>query len=72
MSPDISQFDGMSVPQKLQLVEILWDEIAASNDELPLPNWHIEELDRRELSGEGNSARLSWDEVKRQIRDANG
>jgi putative addiction module component (TIGR02574 family) len=72
MSTDLFQFDGLSFPQKLQLVEDLWDRIAESPASIPVPDWQKEELDRREQSIlENPVAGIAWDEVKRQIRDAN-
>ena len=70
MSSDLSQFDHLSFPQKLQLVEDLWDQIAQSTELIPVPDWQKEELDRRELENQEHPAmNLSWDEVKRQIRE---
>jgi putative addiction module component (TIGR02574 family) len=70
MSTDLSQFDDLSLPQQLQLVEDLWDHIAASNRPLPIPDWQKEELDQREL--DGNAPGIPWEEVKRQLRGAHG
>ncbi len=72
MSSDLTQFDGLSLPQKLQLVEDLWDNIAESPTSIPVPDWQKEELDRREQSYKANPGPgIPWDEVKRQIREAN-
>jgi putative addiction module component (TIGR02574 family) len=70
MSTDLSQFGDLSLPQQLQIVEELWDRIAASNRSLPIPDWHKEELDRRELDGDAPG--IPWEEVKRQIRGTDG
>jgi putative addiction module component (TIGR02574 family) len=70
MSTDLSQFGDLSLPQQLQLVEDLWDQIAASNRSLPIPDWQKEELDRREL--DEDSPGIPWEEVKRQIRGSHG
>jgi putative addiction module component (TIGR02574 family) len=71
MSTDLSQFDGLTFPQKLQLVEDLWDRIAESPASIPVPDWQKEELDRREQSQMANPvAGIAWEEVKRQIRKA--
>ena len=70
MSSDLTQFDGLSLPQKLQLVEDLWDRIAESPASIPVPEWHKEELDRREKDNLANPAPgIPWEEVKRQIRE---
>ena len=72
MSSNLSQFDGLSLPQKLQLVEDLWDNIAESPASVPVPDWQKEELDRREQSHHANpTSGIPWEEVKRHIREAN-
>jgi putative addiction module component (TIGR02574 family) len=71
MSADLSQFDGLSLPQKLEIVEALWDDIAESTSALPIPEWHKEELDRREAENAANpTPGIPWEEAKRQIRSA--
>ena len=37
----------MSMPEKILFVEDLWDSIAMDESEVPVPQSHIEELDRR-------------------------
>lgn len=41
------EIEGLELSEKLLLVEDLWDSIAASNSELPMPEWQKEELNRR-------------------------
>ena len=66
---NISIFD-LSPSEKLQLVEDLWDDLAATPSEIPLHEWQKEELDRRKtnLMNKPASA-LSWDKVKLKIRN---
>jgi putative addiction module component (TIGR02574 family) len=53
----------LSVPQKLQLVEDLWDSIGAVPTSVPVPNWQKEELDRREAEHLQNPAAVvPWEE----------
>jgi putative addiction module component (TIGR02574 family) len=69
MYPDLSQLDHLSLPQKLKLVESLWDQIAESQETLPVPEWQKEELDRRHERYKSNpSSGVPWDEAKRRIR----
>jgi putative addiction module component (TIGR02574 family) len=59
----------LSVAEKLQLVESLWDQIGSSTKSLPSPNWHKEELDRRRSSYQANpGCGITWDDAKMQIR----
>ena len=63
----------LSPAEKLQLVQDLWDDLAASPSDVPIPEWHKEELDRRAAEQEQRpEAALDWDEVKRQIRSRYG
>jgi len=64
----VSVFD-LSASEKLQLVEDLWDDLAANPSEIPVHDWQKEELARRKANLMGNPASgLSWDEVKRRVR----
>jgi putative addiction module component (TIGR02574 family) len=63
-----SVFD-LSTSEKLQLVQDLWDDLAATPEAIPVYQWQMDELDRREAEFEKNpTATLSWEEVKRRIR----
>ena len=68
----LSVFD-LSPSEKLQLVEDLWDDLAAVPEEVPVHEWQKEELARRKanlLKNPGSG--LSWEEVKRRIRSRYG
>jgi putative addiction module component (TIGR02574 family) len=67
-----SIFD-LSPSEKLQLVEDLWDDLAAAPEEIPVHDWQKEELDRRKANLTSNPASgLSWEEVKRRVRSRYG
>jgi putative addiction module component (TIGR02574 family) len=67
-----SVFD-LSPSEKLQLVEDLWDDLAASPSGVPLHDWQKEELARRKANLMSNPASgLSWEEVKRRVRSRYG
>jgi putative addiction module component (TIGR02574 family) len=67
-----SVFD-LSPSEKLQLVEDLWDDLAAAPETIPIHDWQKEELARRKANLLSNPASgLSWDEVKRRVRSRNG
>jgi putative addiction module component (TIGR02574 family) len=68
----VSIFD-LSVSEKLQLVEDLWDDIAANPESIPVHDWQKEELDRRRANLQANPASaVTWDEVQRRIRSHYG
>ena len=64
----MSIFD-LSPAEKLQLVQDLWDDIAASPDDVPIGDLQIAELERRKANLQRDpSSGLSWEETKRRIR----
>lgn len=63
----------LSPAEKLQLVQDLWDDLAATPDVVPVHDWQKEELARRKANLQKNPASgLSWEEVKRRIRSRHG
>jgi putative addiction module component (TIGR02574 family) len=63
-----SIFD-LSPAEKLQLVEDLWDDLAATPDVVPVHDWQKEELARRKANLMQNPASgLTWEEVKQRVR----
>lgn len=70
--PGESVFD-LSPAEKLQLVEDLWDDLAANPEHVPVHDWQIQELERRKANLMRHPASgLSWVEVKRKIRSRHG
>jgi putative addiction module component (TIGR02574 family) len=67
-----SVFD-LSPSEKLQLVEDLWDDLAATPGAIPVHDWQKEELARRKANLLRNPALgLTWEEVKRRVRGRYG
>jgi putative addiction module component (TIGR02574 family) len=63
----------LSPAEKLQLVEDLWDDLAANPQSIPVHEWLKEELDRRAARFKENpDSAMTWDEVVRQIRSRYG
>lgn len=63
-----SVFD-LSPTEKLQLVEDIWDDLAATPEVVPIHDWQKQELARRKKNLMSNPASgLSWEEVKQRIR----
>jgi putative addiction module component (TIGR02574 family) len=64
------EINRLELSEKLLLVEDIWDSIAASNSELPLPEWQKAELDRR--YGEYRDGKLAlhdWTAVHEHLRE---
>ncbi|MBM4033158.1 MAG: addiction module protein [Planctomycetes bacterium] len=71
-TPTASIFD-LSPSEKLQLVEDLWDDLAATPEAVPVHDWQKEELDRRKANLEKHpTSGLTWEEVKRRVRARHG
>ncbi len=63
----VSIFD-LTPPEKLQLVEDLWDDLAATPTEVPVYEWQKKELTRRKANLMNNPASGgSWVNVKDKI-----
>jgi putative addiction module component (TIGR02574 family) len=67
-----SIFD-LSPSEKLQLVEDLRDDLAATPEAVPVHDWQKEELAWRKANLMKNPASgLTWEEVKRRVRSRYG
>jgi len=65
----IKEIDKLDLSEKLLLVEDIWDSIARSNSELPLPEWQKVELDKRyEEYKSGRLALHEWQDVHEELR----
>jgi putative addiction module component, TIGR02574 family len=69
MTNDFSYLFQLPTADKLQLVEDLWDDIAASDDPLPVPQWQIDELRKRsQLHQDSDDWGSTWEEVQQRIQ----
>jgi putative addiction module component (TIGR02574 family) len=60
--------DRLSVPERLQLVQEIWDSLGPAADLPPLTEAQKQELDRRLAALEANPAAVSpWEEVEARI-----
>ncbi len=67
-----SVFD-LTPAEKLQLVEDLWDDLAANPGDVPVHDWQIEEVERRKAEFEENpQSGVAWEQVKREMRERHG
>jgi putative addiction module component (TIGR02574 family) len=59
----------LSVAERLDLISTLWESIPDSLDELPVPEWHREELERRLAGADADpGAAIPWEEVRQRLR----
>lgn len=69
MSTELSDILRMSVAERIQLVEDIWDSIAASPESVPVTDAQRDELDRRlQAHAQNPDAAVSWDELKETAR----
>ena len=56
----------LSPEQRIELLGDAWDAIAATPEDVPMPNWHLEVLEERLAASEPEY--LSWDEVRERLK----
>ena len=70
MNVELTPVFDLSWSEKLQLVQDLWDDLASTAENVPIPESLVEELERRKanyLQNPGSGS--SWEDVKKRIRE---
>ena len=68
MTPALNELERLSVAERMQLVEDLWDSIARSPADVPVPQWQKDELARRkEAYARDPACGMTWDQVRNSI-----
>ncbi len=63
------QLKRMSFSEKIQTMELLWDDICKEPNKLESPLWHLDELNHRQnLINDGKAEYFDWEDVKKDIR----
>ena len=66
-----SQIEQMSVTERLQVMEQLWDSLNPYADEIPSPDWHRDVLvERKERARQGKARFLTLDQVRSRFRSS--
>lgn len=61
----------MSNEEKIEAMELLWNELCENAEEIPSPVWHGDVLSARVNALKNKDEEiLDWDTAKAQIRDA--
>ena len=61
-------FDDLSVDEKIDYLQSLWDRITASPEAIPVPDWHRDVIDERLKDLEANpDAGESWEVVQDRL-----
>lgn len=59
----------LTLAQKLDLIEAIWDDITKDEKALESPKWHEEVLQDRQKALDGGKAQVrDWEEAKERIR----
>ena len=67
---DIPEITKLNTPEKILLVEDLWDNIASDESGVPVPQSHMDELDKRLKRYElGPGSLLSLEELRTRIEN---
>ena len=57
----------MSTDEKFTVINLIWQDIAASSD-IPVPEWHFDILRKREESlADGTAQLIDWADVKEKL-----
>ena len=65
MTIQLEDILGLSVSERMQLVEDIWDSIAASPEALPITEQQRQELDRRVAAHARDPSEVrSWDQIR--------
>jgi hypothetical protein len=60
---------NLTLPEKLQLMEALWDDLTRKPDEFESPAWHKEVLEECRRKAESGEEKFSdWEAAKADIR----
>lgn len=64
----IAEIEKMTVRERLQTIELLWDSITHSGEDIEPPAWHSEILsDRRKIIESGKAEWLTIDELRKEL-----
>jgi putative addiction module component (TIGR02574 family) len=73
MAVHIEELRKLPITDKLRIVEQLWDDIGASDEDFPLPTWHKEEAQRRVAELDANpDLALTREQLWRSVDQADG
>jgi hypothetical protein len=63
--------EEMTTEEKIQTMEMLWDDLCRKQADIQIPNWHRDILDEREKRlKEGKDKFIDWKQAKKEILEA--
>jgi putative addiction module component (TIGR02574 family) len=64
------QIEKLTITEKIQVMESLWDSLCAQADNISSPAWHSEVLQQREdMLNNGEDSFVDWNDAKEDIRN---
>lgn len=61
--------ESMTVAEKLEVLDKVWDDLRKNASKIPVPEWHLEILaSRRRAVESGEVGYTDWETAKKQIR----
>ncbi len=65
-----SDINNMSIAERLQTMEEIWDSLLHEDTEIESPDWHNDVLnERRKAIEDGNAKLISLDELKASLQE---
>ena len=62
--------EKMTVPEKLRLMEALWDDLSRPEAGMELPAWHANVLhETGQRVAEGKETAMDWETAKKELRE---
>jgi hypothetical protein len=62
--------DKMTIKEKIQTMELIWNDLSKNEDSYVSPSWHENKLaERQERINKGIDQFEDWDQAKKNIRD---
>jgi putative addiction module component (TIGR02574 family) len=72
MSSDLNYLLTLDVPEKLELIGVLWQSIDAAGEPIAMPDSLVAELDRRKAAAERDpSSLVPWETIKQRLGMSN-
>jgi putative addiction module component (TIGR02574 family) len=66
-----AEIERMSIAERLQTIEEIWDSLYRHGDDVPSPDWHGDVLaDRKARAQRGEAKFLTLDELRSRMRGA--
>jgi len=68
--PTTIDLQEMTTPDKLRLMEALWQNLSTTASEVASPEWHGDVLSERDrLTASGEETFIDWETAKKQLRE---